>query len=122
MLNNVDLNSQDSFYPQFDTCTDSSVGVMDTKDHQNVFMDAEHTTSDQFSHGKSLHAESCVTVYGFTTYGWMSSRYVAFGLIVGYIQHIHTHTQNKNALEALSNEGFKALVRCQESHPFPKGC
>lgn len=52
MLNNVDLNSQDSFYPQFDTCNDSAIGMMDTKEHQDVFMDAERTAPTQFAHGE----------------------------------------------------------------------
>lgn len=52
MLNNVDLNSQDSFYPQFDTCNDSAIGIMDTKEHQDVFMDAERAAPTPFAHGE----------------------------------------------------------------------
>ncbi|KAI5610038.1 zinc finger protein ZFP69-like [Silurus asotus] len=52
MLNNVDLNSQDSFYPQFDTCNDSSIGMMDTKEHQDVFMDAERAA--HFAHDTTV--------------------------------------------------------------------
>ncbi|XP_058240177.1 early growth response protein 4 [Hemibagrus wyckioides] len=54
MLNNVDLNSQDSFYPQFDTCNDSTIGMMDTKEHQDVFMDAERTAPTQFAHDTTI--------------------------------------------------------------------
>ncbi|XP_026801199.3 early growth response protein 1 [Pangasianodon hypophthalmus] len=54
MLNNVDLNSQDSFYPQFDTCNDSAIGMMDTKEHQDVFMDAERTAPTQFAHDTTV--------------------------------------------------------------------
>ncbi|XP_030644214.1 early growth response protein 4 [Chanos chanos] len=53
MLNNMDLNSQDSFYPQFENCNSSSLGMETNggKDNQDAFMDAERkTASAQFSH------------------------------------------------------------------------
>uniref|UniRef100_A0A667Y3J2 C2H2-type domain-containing protein n=1 Tax=Myripristis murdjan TaxID=586833 RepID=A0A667Y3J2_9TELE len=43
MLNNMDLNAKDSFYPQFENCNSSSLGMENSvrKDNQEVYVDAE---------------------------------------------------------------------------------
>ncbi|XP_067107241.1 E3 SUMO-protein ligase EGR2 [Osmerus mordax] len=52
MLNNMDLNSKDSFYPQFENCNNSSLGMENSsrKDNQEMFADAERGTPAQFTH------------------------------------------------------------------------
>ncbi|XP_074485357.1 uncharacterized protein LOC141764228 [Sebastes fasciatus] len=53
MLNNMDLNAKDSFYPQFDNCNSSSLGMMENsvrKDNQEVYVDAERGVPAQFGH------------------------------------------------------------------------
>ena len=54
MLNNMDLNSKDSFYPQFENCNNSSLGMENSsrKDNQEMFADAERGTPAQFTHGE----------------------------------------------------------------------
>ncbi|KAJ8407546.1 hypothetical protein AAFF_G00274030 [Aldrovandia affinis] len=58
MLNNMDLNSQDSFYAHFDNCGNSSVGIetIGSKENQDIFMEAERQAPVQFSQeGATLH-------------------------------------------------------------------
>lgn len=59
MLNNMDLNAKDSFYPQFENCNSSSLGMENSarKDNQEVYVDAERGVPAQFGHGEfaSLH-------------------------------------------------------------------
>ncbi|TNM85892.1 hypothetical protein fugu_008163 [Takifugu bimaculatus] len=52
MLNNMDLNAKDSFYPQFDNCNGSSLGMENSvrKDNQEVYVDAERGVPAQFGH------------------------------------------------------------------------
>ncbi|CAB1328238.1 unnamed protein product [Coregonus sp. 'balchen'] len=52
MLNNMDLNSKDSFYPQFENCNGSSLGIENSsrKDTQEVFSDAERGAPAHFTH------------------------------------------------------------------------
>ncbi|XP_023282884.1 early growth response protein 2b-like [Seriola lalandi dorsalis] len=52
MLNNMDLNAKDSFYPQFDNCNSSSLGMENSvrKDNQEVYVDAERGVPAQFGH------------------------------------------------------------------------
>ncbi|XP_033949515.1 early growth response protein 1-B [Pseudochaenichthys georgianus] len=52
MLNNMDLNAKDSFYPQFDNCNSSSMGMDNSvrKDNQEVYVDAERGVPAQFGH------------------------------------------------------------------------
>lgn len=54
MLNNMDLNSKDSFYPQFENCNNSSLGMENSsrKDNQEMFADAESGAPAQFTHGE----------------------------------------------------------------------
>lgn len=54
MLNNMDLNAKDSFYPQFDNCNGSSLGMENSvrKDNQEVYVDAERGVPAQFGHGE----------------------------------------------------------------------
>lgn len=54
MLNNMDLNAKDSFYPQFDSCSGSSLGMENAarKDNQDVYVDAERGVPAQFGHGE----------------------------------------------------------------------
>lgn len=57
MLNNMDLNAKDSFYPQFENCNSSSLGMENSvrKDsNQEVFVDAERGVPAQFGHGELL--------------------------------------------------------------------
>lgn len=60
MLNNMDLNAKDSFYPQFENCNSSSLGMENSarKDNQEVYVDAERGVPAQFGHGEfaSLHS------------------------------------------------------------------
>lgn len=56
MLNNMDVNAKDSFFPQFDTCSSSSL-LLETsarKDNQEVFVEAaaERGPPAQFGHGE----------------------------------------------------------------------
>lgn len=65
MLNNMDLNAKDSFYPQFDNCNSSSLAMENgaRKDNQEVFVDAaaERGVPAQFGHGElSLSTKSCM--------------------------------------------------------------
>ncbi|KAM9313754.1 early growth response protein 4 [Pholidichthys leucotaenia] len=52
MLNNMDLNAKDSFYPQFENCNSSSLGMDNgaRKDNQEVYVDAERGVPAQFGH------------------------------------------------------------------------
>ncbi|XP_010900954.2 early growth response protein 2b isoform X1 [Esox lucius] len=52
MLNNMDLNSKDSFYPQFENCNGSSLGMENSarKDTQEMFSDAERGSPAHFTH------------------------------------------------------------------------
>lgn len=54
MLNNMDLNAKDSFYPQFENCNSSSLGMENSvrKDNQEVYVDAERGVPAQFGHGE----------------------------------------------------------------------
>lgn len=54
MLNNMDLNAKDSFYPQFENCNGSSLGMENSvrKDNQEVYVDAERGVPAQFGHGE----------------------------------------------------------------------
>ncbi|XP_065151924.2 uncharacterized protein [Paramisgurnus dabryanus] len=56
MLNNMDLNSQDSFYSQYESCNTSAIGVEShsSKDNQDVFVDAGRTAPGQFAHAGAL--------------------------------------------------------------------
>ncbi|XP_056326433.1 early growth response protein 1 [Danio aesculapii] len=56
MLNNMDLNSQDSFYSQFENCNSSAMGMetQGSKDSQDVFMDSGRTAPAQFAHGAPI--------------------------------------------------------------------
>ncbi|XP_051561068.1 early growth response protein 4-like isoform X2 [Myxocyprinus asiaticus] len=56
MLNNMDLNSQDSFYSQLDNCNSSAIGLetRGPKDSQDVFMDSGRTAPAQFAHGAPI--------------------------------------------------------------------
>uniref|UniRef100_A0A8C6UE45 C2H2-type domain-containing protein n=1 Tax=Neogobius melanostomus TaxID=47308 RepID=A0A8C6UE45_9GOBI len=58
MLNNMDLNAKDSFYPQFDSS--SSLGMENSarKDNQEVYVDAERGVPAQFGHGEELPPSS----------------------------------------------------------------
>nr|XP_057942541.1 early growth response protein 2b [Doryrhamphus excisus] len=66
----MDLNAKDSFYPQFDCCNGSSLG-MDTgvrKDNQDVFADAERSVPAQFGHEgtpATLKTEASNSEYAF---------------------------------------------------------
>ncbi|XP_038854940.1 early growth response protein 4-like [Salvelinus namaycush] len=48
----MDLNSKDSFYPQFENCNGSSLGMENSarKDTQEMFSDAERGAPAQFTH------------------------------------------------------------------------
>lgn len=62
MLNNMDLNAKDSFYPQFENCNGSSLGMENNvrKDNQEVFVDAERGVPAQFGHGEfTLRNRKC---------------------------------------------------------------
>lgn len=64
MLNNMDLNAKDSFYPQFDNCNASSLGMENgaRKDSQEVYVEAaERGAPAQFGHGESAVARSMCT-------------------------------------------------------------
>ncbi|XP_068607500.1 early growth response protein 2b [Brachionichthys hirsutus] len=53
MLNNMDLNAKDSFYPQFDNCNSSSLHGMENsarKENREVFVDADRGAPAQFGH------------------------------------------------------------------------
>ncbi|CAG11507.1 unnamed protein product, partial [Tetraodon nigroviridis] len=52
MLNNMDLNAKDSFYPQFENCNGASLGMENSvrKDNQEVYVDAERGVPAQFGH------------------------------------------------------------------------
>ncbi|CAG5928548.1 uncharacterized protein ACNS7B_005523 [Menidia menidia] len=52
MLNNMDLNAKDSFYPQFENCNSSSLGMENSarKDNQEMYVDAERGVPAQFGH------------------------------------------------------------------------
>lgn len=58
----MDLNAKDSFYPQFENCSGSSLGMENSvrKDNQEVYVDAERGVPAQFGHGEfallNLHA------------------------------------------------------------------
>lgn len=54
MLNNMDLNSKDSFYPQFENCNNAALGMENSarKDNQEMFADAERGAAAQFTHGE----------------------------------------------------------------------
>ncbi|TRY99513.1 hypothetical protein DNTS_020822 [Danionella cerebrum] len=55
MLNNMDLNSQDSFYSQFENCNSSAIAVeQSSKDSQDVFLDSGRTAPAQFAHGAPI--------------------------------------------------------------------
>lgn len=62
MLNNMDLNSKDSFYPQFENCNGSSLGVENSarKDTQEMFLDAERGAPAQYTPGKFAVASCCI--------------------------------------------------------------
>ncbi|KAM9817935.1 early growth response protein 4 [Syngnathus typhle] len=70
MLNNMDLNAKDSFYPQFDNCSGSSLG-MDAgarKDNRDAFGDAERSVPAQFGHEgapATLKTEASNSEYAF---------------------------------------------------------
>ncbi|XP_048855835.1 early growth response protein 4 [Brienomyrus brachyistius] len=51
MLNNMDLNPQDSFYPQFDNCGSSSIGIdtIQAKANQEILVDSGRDAPVQFS-------------------------------------------------------------------------
>lgn len=50
----MDLNSQDSFYSNFDNCGNSSVGIetIGSKENQDIFMEAERQAPVQFNQGE----------------------------------------------------------------------
>lgn len=50
----MDLNAKDSFYPQFENCNGSSLGMENSvrKDNQEVYVDAERGVPAQFGHGE----------------------------------------------------------------------
>lgn len=50
MLNNMDLNSKDSFYPQFDSGSSLGMESGARKDNQEVYIDAERGVTAQFGH------------------------------------------------------------------------
>ncbi|KAA0722081.1 Early growth response protein 1 [Triplophysa tibetana] len=56
MLNNMDLNSQDSFYSQFENCNSSAIGMEThgSKDSQDAFVDSGRTAPAQFAHGAPI--------------------------------------------------------------------
>ncbi|KAG7458589.1 hypothetical protein MATL_G00222080 [Megalops atlanticus] len=61
MLNNMDLNSQDSFYSHFDNCGGSSLGIeaIGSKENQDIFIDAERQAPVQFSQeGATIHPKA----------------------------------------------------------------
>lgn len=73
MLNNMDLNSQDSFYSQFENCNSSAIGMEThgSKDSQDVFMDSGRTAPAQFAHGKFLTNPSSIHYRpDFSTAAW----------------------------------------------------
>lgn len=76
MLNNMDLNAKDSFYPQFDNCNSSSLGMENSarKDNQDVYVDAERGVPAQFGHGEfaSLHILSIMCMHYFSS--WFCQR------------------------------------------------
>lgn len=68
MLNNMDLNAKDSFYPQFDSS--SSLGMENSarKDNQEVYVDAERGVPAQFGHEgapATLKTEASNSEYAF---------------------------------------------------------
>lgn len=72
MLNNMDLNAKDSFYPQFDNCNASSLGMENgaRKDNQEVYVEAaERGAPAQFGHGESTvlqeRSVECACTAGF---------------------------------------------------------
>ncbi|XP_032419969.1 early growth response protein 1-B [Xiphophorus hellerii] len=71
MLNNMDLNAKDSFYPQFENCNSSSLGMENSvrKDsNQEVFVDAERGVPAQFGHEgtpATLKTEASNSEYAF---------------------------------------------------------
>ena len=62
MLNNMDLNAKDSFYPQFDNCNGSSLGMENSvrKDNQEVYIDAERGVPAQFGHGEFASSQQSI--------------------------------------------------------------
>ncbi|XP_057187856.1 transcription factor Sp9 isoform X2 [Triplophysa rosa] len=56
MLNNMDLNSQDSFYSQFENCNSSAIGMEThgSKDSQDAFVDSGRTAPAQFAQGAPI--------------------------------------------------------------------
>lgn len=55
----MDLNAKDSFYPQFDNCNASSLGMENgaRKDNQEVYVEAaERGAPAQYGHGESTVA------------------------------------------------------------------
>ncbi|XP_061686308.1 early growth response protein 4 isoform X1 [Syngnathoides biaculeatus] len=70
MLNNMDLNAKDSFYPQFDNCGGSSLGTDAgaRKDNLDSFGDAERSVPAQFGHEgapATLKTEASNSEYAF---------------------------------------------------------
>lgn len=60
----MDLNAKDSFYPQFENCNSSSLGMENSvrKDNQEVYVDAERGVPAQFGHGEFASFISYCTV------------------------------------------------------------
>ncbi|XP_035273264.1 early growth response protein 1-B [Anguilla rostrata] len=61
MLNNMDLNSKDSFYSHFDNCCSSSLGLetIRSKENQDIFMEAESQAPVQLNQdGATVHPKA----------------------------------------------------------------
>ncbi|KAM3865065.1 uncharacterized protein ACN63O_010775 [Diretmus argenteus] len=72
MLNNMDLNAKDSFYPQFENCNSSSLGMDNSvrKENQEVYVDAERGVPAQFGHEGTpvtLKTEASNSEFAFNT-------------------------------------------------------
>ncbi|XP_057700023.1 early growth response protein 2b [Corythoichthys intestinalis] len=71
MLNNMDLNAKDSFYPQFDNCNGSSLSMeagARKDDRRDAFGEAERSVPAQFGHEgapATLKTEASSSEYAF---------------------------------------------------------
>lgn len=84
----MDLNAKDSFYPQFENCNSSSLGMESgaRKDNQEVYVEAERGVPAQFGHGESAdntsnaivasRGSNCVAKIRVSVYVTLASRLV----------------------------------------------
>lgn len=103
MLNNMDLNAKDSFYPQFDNCNASSLGMENgaRKDNQEVYVEAaERGAPAQFGHGESTvlqeRSVECACTAGFGCFFVLFFRPLFFFLSVSN----YRDTTNKSTVKS----------------------